>query len=82
MVTAKVVLQGKQSTGANGEEKYLSFVPDYADGRNREWARATPSLSLAMTVKNDVADRFEVGAGYTLTFERDDTQEPALPANG
>lgn len=50
----------------------LRFFPDYDDGRNKEWAAATPALSLTMTVKPEVAERFEVGAHYTLTFSQED----------
>lgn len=61
-VTAKVALQ-------NNLNNTLTFVPDYADGRNEEWASATPALSLTMTVKPEVAELFTVGGYYTLTFE-------------
>lgn len=49
----------------------LSFGPDYQDGRNAEWAAATPALSISMTVREgDVADFFEQGGKYTVTFAR------------
>lgn len=51
------------------EQVALRFEADYADGRNQEWAKYTPSLSLSMNVKPEVADgAFEVGRAYTLTF--------------
>jgi hypothetical protein len=67
VVTAKVACTSKQPAWEGASS--LSFSPDYADGRNAEWAAATPSLSPTMTVKGDVADAFELGAKYTLTFE-------------
>lgn len=69
-ITAKVFVSGKTEQG-EGEHRrvLLSFNPDYADGRNKEWAEATPHLSLQMTVKGSVADQFEVGKPYTLTFD-------------
>lgn len=67
-VTAKVKLSNK--TVSNGET-ILQFYPDYQDGRNKEWANATPALSLGMTVKNEVADKFEAGKSYTLTFSEE-----------
>lgn len=73
-VTAKVRLQSKV---VNGDEDnpnrtaLLQFAPDYTDGRNKEWAAATPALSLSMTVKGDVGDNFEAGDKFTLTFEKD-----------
>lgn len=66
MVTAKVKCQTKNPAG---EGQYLvTFQPDYADGKNKEWSLYTPSLSLSMTLKGEVADRFEQGKAYTLQF--------------
>lgn len=72
MVTAKVVCNGKIETG-EGEQRtaQVTFCADYADGRNQEWSLYTPSLSLSMTLKGDVADRFTAGAAYTLQFVED-----------
>lgn len=53
----------------------VQMTADYADGRNKEWAAATPTLNLNMTVKKDFAEFFEPGATFTLTFEKD------VPAN-
>lgn len=65
-VTAKVVCTGHSIAG---DAVALAFSPDYADGRNAEWAVATPHLSLSMTVKADVGEHFQLGSAYTLTFE-------------
>lgn len=70
MITAKVVCNKKTMTGDGGAN--LAFHADYADGRNQEWAVATPTLSVQMTVSSDVQDRFELGQHFTLTFEHDD----------
>lgn len=74
MVTAKITCQGKtvQSEGTENEQVQLTFVPDYQDGRNAEWARFTPALSLTMNVKPEVAAHYEQGAHYTLTFTEED----------
>lgn len=74
MVTAKVTCQGKtvQSEGTDSEQVQLTFVPDYQDGRNKEWARFTPALSLTMTVLPEVAARFRQGAHYTLEFAEEE----------
>lgn len=71
MVTAKIVCTHKQHEYGDGPDEVVSvaFSPDYHDGRNAEWAAATPSLSLSMTVRGDVADQFETGKAYTLTFQ-------------
>lgn len=64
-ITAKVTCSWK-APGESSTQVY--FAPDYADGRNAEWASATPSLSLQMTVKPEVGDLFTTGGKYTLTF--------------
>lgn len=71
MITAKVKLTGKtvHGEGTKDEQVTLSFSPDYADGRNKEWSRYTPSLSLSMAVLPEVAERFKDNGAYTLTFE-------------
>lgn len=76
MVTAKVKVVGKSTVG-EGEDRQcrLDFAPDYADGRNKEWALATPNLSLNMIVKGDVADCFEYGGHYTLQFVEESVEE-------
>lgn len=48
----------------------VSFYPAYDSPENQEWATATPSLSVMMTVQNDVAERFEQGGEYLITFEK------------
>ena len=73
MIAAKVKCSAKSESGEGDERRVgLAFYADYADGRNKEWAIATPTLSLTMTVRGDVAERFEQGKAYTLTFEESD----------
>jgi hypothetical protein len=68
-VTAKIKCTSKQPMGDHeGADVTLGFQPDYQDGRNKEWASATPALGLTMTVKSSVAEHFESGRAYTLTF--------------
>lgn len=75
MITAKVSCQTKSESGeGDARQVQVTFIPDYADGRNKEWSLYTPSLSLSMTLKGEVADRFEQGRAYTLTFE----EEPSV----
>ena len=50
----------------------LDFTGDYSDGRNQEWSVATPVINLVMYVKPEVAEKFENGASYVLTFDRED----------
>lgn len=67
-VTAKVRCNSKKIWGETGAA--FEFGVDYADGRNKAWSAATPTLSVNITVKD--ADLFEVGKPYTLTFSVDD----------
>jgi hypothetical protein len=51
----------------------VTFYADYygnAAEVNKEWAAATPSLSISMTVKD--ASLFEAGKAYTLSFIPED----------
>lgn len=71
-ITAKVRCNLKQEMGADDSRcATVGFMPDYADGRNQQWALATPHLELRMTLRGDVADCIEPGKCYTLTFTED-----------
>lgn len=61
----------KQTVPHDSDQVQLSFAADYKDGRNAEWAKYTPGLSLTMTVKGSVSDQFEAGKSYVLTFEEE-----------
>lgn len=51
----------------------VEFTPDYAEGRNAEWAAATPSGMIRLTIKNELAaEQFEPGGAYTVTFDREE----------
>lgn len=55
----------------NGWE--VELTPDYAQGRNEEWAAATPAGMIRLTIKNELAaEQFEPGGAYTITFEKND----------
>lgn len=66
-MTAKIRLQSK--VDFQEDQQQLTFAPDYADDRNKEWAKYTPALNLTMTVKTEVGDRLAVGDNFTLVFE-------------
>lgn len=80
-VSAKVILGSKIQYAWGTQERegdyLLSFHADYADGRNKEWAAASPSLSIQMTVRPDVAKLFDQGERYTLYFEKEEPETPA-----
>lgn len=75
MITAKVTCQSKTENGEGDKRQaVVNFIADYADGRNKEWSLYTPALSVTMTLKGDVADRFEAGKAYTVQFVESDDQ--------
>lgn len=65
-INAKIKLSNKADI--HDGQVALVFGADYNDGRNKEWSKYTPALSLSMTVLESVAEKFEVGKAYTLTF--------------
>lgn len=72
MITAKVFCNRKTESGEGDERRAsVEFYADYADGRNKEWASATPSLNLQMTLNGRAADLFEQGGRYELQFVRE-----------
>lgn len=64
--TLKMALTSKtlQSHGTS-----LAFTTDYGDGRNKEWASATPIADIKFTVKPELGERFTLGTAYTFTVE-------------
>ena len=55
-VSAKFVVSRITDMGWATE---VEMTPDYAHGRNKEWAAATPAGMIRMTIKNSVAaDQF------------------------
>jgi len=67
-ITAVANVFSKKDAG-NGQTA-LQFGADYNDERNKSWAKYTPGLSLHVTVLDSVAEQFEQGGRYLLTFER------------
>jgi len=65
-VSMRTRVQAKNELGFGNDNVQLAFVPDYEDGRNKEWAAATPSLTFSMTVTKEIADQFEVGEKITF----------------
>ncbi len=69
IITAKIICASKLESGSGDDRTVnVTFQPDYADERNKEWARWTPGLSLTMGLRGSVADQFEVNKPYTLQF--------------
>ena len=71
-ITAKAVVNSVQEyKGTDGEIDQVSIGmnADYSDGRNKEWAKYTPALSVNISVKPELAHLFPMGQAFTLTFE-------------
>jgi len=68
--TAVATLSSKGQSNAG--QTQLSFNADYNDERNKAWAKYTPGLTVIMHVTDEVAETFESGARYLLTFEKQD----------
>jgi hypothetical protein len=51
-----------------GEVTALTLGPDYADDRNQEWARNTPSFATQVAVVNELAEELEVGQEVEVTL--------------
>jgi hypothetical protein len=68
-ITAKVRCSTKvvQGEGDNASAT-VTFGADYADGANKAWSLATPTLGINMTLNGTAAALFEQGAAYTLEF--------------
>jgi hypothetical protein len=73
VVTAKVKVTSKVDSGEGDQRQtVVTFYADYEDERNKEWSLYTPALSLSMTLKGDVADRFNHGDCFTLQFVKEE----------
>jgi len=73
--TAKVKIGSKVPNGAGVTS--VSFYPNYGSNGaeiNKEWAASTPGLSYQMSIKNELADRLNMGDEYTATFTLDDKE--------
>lgn len=72
MVTAKfkVTKHTKWSDNSTGE---VELTPDYAQGRNTDWASATPAGVIRMTItRPEVFERFAIGQAFTVIFEENE----------
>lgn len=57
----------------------VELVPDYAQGRNKEWASATPAGMIRLTIKNELAAKqFQLNKAYTILFVAEDEGEAVV----
>lgn len=48
----------------------VEFTPDYAQGKNADWAKYTPSGVIRLTCNNPaVLEQFQQGRAFTVTFD-------------
>lgn len=51
----------------------VELTPDYAGGKNAEWAKATPSGVMRLTITNPAAlSVFKEGRSFTVTLSPED----------
>lgn len=60
--------------GAGYKADRVLLVPDYADGRNKDWAAATPAGTISLDIGQDTEARkhFEPGRAFTILMEPND----------
>lgn len=74
-VTAKFKVSGIRNYNWENQPDAgeVILTPDYAQGRNKEWAEATPSGSISLHIqKAEAFKQFEQGKAFTVTFEPED----------
>jgi hypothetical protein len=75
MVTAKFKVTRCDPQGDSDKPwaHNVLMTPDYSDGRNKEWAEATPAGSFQMTVKNILAvEQLPLGKSVTIQIIPDE----------
>lgn len=72
-VTAKFKLSRITPWGEEEDSNVeYEFTPDYAEGKNAEWAKFTPAGVLRMTVNNPAAKKQfgdEIGKSFTVVLD-------------
>lgn len=71
-VTPQSPITGKDGTLKDAAE--VELVPDYAEGRNKDWAEYTPSGVIRLNVNGPALTQFVAGTAFTITFEADVTE--------
>jgi hypothetical protein len=65
---AKLQVHTKVETGA-GEHRQVQVQFSAVGGpENEEWSRYTPACQLNISLKGDLADRYEIGKSYFVDF--------------
>lgn len=71
-VNAKFKVQ-RVTPNTGFEMAEVELVPDYAQGKNSDWSKYTPSGVIRMSITNLAAlEQFTVGKAFTVTFDPED----------
>ncbi len=66
-VSAKFKVQKVSQMGWATE---VELTPDYGDGKNKDWAAATPAGMVRLTIKNELAaEQFKMQQPVDILFE-------------
>lgn len=72
MITAKFKISRVSPMGDSDKPwaHEIEATPDYSDGRNKEWAEATPAGVLRLTCRNDVVtEQLPLGTPITIMID-------------
>jgi len=72
-VTAKFKVTRITPWGYGSETSEVELTPDYAEGKNKDWADKTPSGVIRMTVRGEVVERFPLGQSFEIIFHPEDS---------
>jgi hypothetical protein len=61
---AKLVPHSKVETGSGDNRQVQVQLTAVTGPENEEWSRFTPACQLNISLKGDLADRFEIGKAY------------------
>jgi hypothetical protein len=68
--TAKAVIMSTTNHGDG--QTIIAMNAGYANGENKQWAKYTPTLSVSMSVIDEIAAPFKPGKKVDITFEIED----------
>lgn len=70
MVKAKFYVREITEYAWNKGARQIVLAPVSRGEENKEWAAATPSGEIKLTINNELAaTQFEIGKEYSITFE-------------
>lgn len=67
-IRAKLCPVQKTEIGTGDDRQVTVRLTAVGGPENMEWARWTPSATFDISLKGDLADRFEIGKNYYVDF--------------